>query len=135
MIVNSKILPSKLGKYGIRGLPLQLLQSYLSNRYQYTVINSCKSRQTSVTCGVPQGSTLGPLSFIIYVNDMPLASNLNTKLFVNDTVLSLSNKRLKPSDTAVNEELARIDNWLKINKLSLNYNKTKYSRTPIIRTN
>ena len=70
-----------------------------------------------MTCGVPQGSTLGPLSFIIYVNDMPLASNLNTKLFVNDTVLSLSNKRLKPPDTAVNEELARIDNWLKINKL------------------
>ena len=127
--VSHKILLSKLEKYGIRGLSLQLLQSYLCYRYQYTVVNNCKSRQIPVTYGVPQGSNLSPLLslFIIYVDDLPLASNLNTKLFADDTVLTLSNKRLKSPHTAVNNELARIEYWLKINKLSLNYNKTKYS--------
>ena len=75
---------------------------------------------------MPQGSTLGPLLFVIYVNNQPLASNLNTKLFVDDSVLTLSNKCLKALHTAVNEELARNDYWPKINILSLNYNKTKY---------
>ena len=106
--VNHRILLSKHEKYGIGSFPLQLLRSYLCNRYQYTVINSCKSRHIPVTHGVPQGLTLGPLLCIIYVNDLPLASNLNAKLFADDTVLALSNKCLKSLHTAVNEELARI---------------------------
>ena len=79
---------------------------------------------------MPGGSTLGLLLFIIYVTDLPLASNLNTKLFADETVLTLSNKCLKSLHTAVNEELAKIDHWFKINKLSLIYNQTKYMLFP-----
>ena len=117
--VNHQILLQKLEKYGVRGLPLQLLTSYISERIQYTVVNNHKSNIRSVTCGVPQGSTLGPLLFIIYINDLPLASNLNTKLFADDAVLTLSNKCLKTLNTSVNCELGKIDDWIKINKLTV----------------
>ena len=88
--VNRQILLQKLENYGIWGLPLQLLKNYLSNRFQYTVVNNTMSKMCNITCGVPQGSTLGPLLFIKYVNDMPKASKFKTKLFADDAVLALS---------------------------------------------
>ena len=62
--INHTILIKKLEKYGIRGLPLQLLASYLTDRQQYTIVNQYKSKSRDVICGIPQGSTLGPLLFI-----------------------------------------------------------------------
>ena len=78
--VNYKILLKKLEAYGIRGNMHDLLSSYLSNRQQYTECNDAQSENNVIKCGVPQGSTLGPLVFLLYVNDLPLQWRLVTVL-------------------------------------------------------
>ena len=83
------------------------------------------SSYSRVKCAAPQGSTLWPLMFLIYVNHLPMASNLDTKLFAYNTVLTISHQCLTTLGHDVNEELCKIDNWMKINKLSINYAKTK----------
>ena len=87
--VNHQIQLSKLCTYGIRGLPFDLFQSYLSNRKQCTVVNQVKSNCCDITFGVPQGSTLGSLLFLIYINDLPTVSNSKINLFADDAMLSL----------------------------------------------
>ena len=124
--VVHNILLSKLAKYGIRGLPHQLLKSYLTNRKQYTVVNRKQSTVRNITCGVPQGSTLGPLLFIIYMNDLPLASNFRTRLFADDTSLTLSNSNIKQLEKDANTEVKKINDWMCLNKLSINYTKTEF---------
>ena len=80
--VNYNVLLKKLELYGIRGIVLKWFSSYLSNRKQYTVLQNCESTLESVTCGVPQGSVLGPLLFLIYVNDIQyVVTNAKIKLF------------------------------------------------------
>ena len=90
--VNHTILLKKLEKYGIRGQSLQLMESYLNNRSQVTKINSHVSEQLNINTGVPQGSCLGPLLFIIYINDLHLSTKFNVRLFADDACLCLSNK-------------------------------------------
>ena len=116
---NHQILLQKLEKYGIRGLPLQLLKSYLSNRFQYTVVNNTKSKMCNVTRGVPHGSTPSPLLFLICVNDMPKASKskFNTKLFADDTVITLCDVCEKRLNKQINSEIDKIDQWMKLNEL------------------
>ena len=94
--VNHKILLSKLYLYGIRGTPHNWFESYLHNRRQYVKIDSTKSSYENITCGIPQGSTLGPLLFLLYVNDLPnCVDKLSVRSFADDTNLFYSGDNLK----------------------------------------
>ena len=103
------------------GQPLKLFESYLKDSKQYTSINDCMSNTLLIYVGVPQCSVLGPLLFLIYINDLPLASNLLTKLFADDTCLAFSAANISDLQITINLELKKIQNWLTGNKLSLNY--------------
>ena len=113
--------------YGLRGLPLQWFHSYLSCRKQYVVIDGIESSHLDVNIGVPQGSVLGPLLFLIYVNDIINCSNiLKFSLFADDSVVLYSHKDVTTLISTVNKELQLLNDWFKCNKLFLNYKKTKY---------
>ena len=101
----------------------KLLTSYLQNCKQFTVCNNIKSQMNTIVCGVPQGSTLGPLLFSLYVNDLPLHIKFHVNLFADDTVLILKNKNHNNLQALANHELTIINDWMKYNRLSLNYKK------------
>ena len=131
--IDHTILINKLTFYGIHGVALDLIKSYLNNRYQFVEYDGVQSSMLPISTGVPQGSILGPLLFITYINDFPNASRLfNFIMYADDTTLSCTVPRsLNPNENvefecSLNKELCGIDEWLKVNKLSLNVNKSKY---------
>jgi len=125
--LNHKILLAKLNHYGIRGIALDWFKSYLSNRYQYVEYNGVKSNLCRITCGVPQGSVLGPVLFLLYINDIVNASkSLELILFADDTNLFMSDANLDRLIATVNSDLVCLANWFAVNRLSLNVNKTNF---------
>ena len=125
--VDHQILLQKLKHYGIRGTALNLLSSYLSNRYQFVTVNGVSSKKALVKHGVPQGSVLGPLLFLIYINDLHHAIRYSiVHHFADDTNLINFSKSFKRLNIQMNKDLWHLWVWLNANKISLHAAKTEY---------
>ena len=125
--VNHKILITKLEHYGVRGIPLKWFESYLTDRKQYVFYNGVSSDVKKISCGVPQGSVLGPLLFLLYINDLPnISKKLGFYLFADDTNIYYEAKNLPVLENVVNEELRQLSLWLNVNRLALNISKTNF---------
>ena len=137
--VNHDILLQKLYYYGIRGNAYEWFKSYLTDRVQYVTYNGVQSSPKKIQCGVPQGSILGPLLFLLYINDLPnVCAKTMPFLFADDTNLFISRKNSHELYEAANNDLNAISEWLQVNRLSLNVKKTHYmlfSSTKIMSTN
>ena len=124
--VNHTILCDKLIYYGFQGSCQSLLKSFLTNRKQFVSINGHKSSEATIKCGVPQGSTLGPLLFLIYINDLHLClKKSQASHFADDTCIMHASNKLKTLESNLNMDLKYVSDWLKANRLSLNIGKTK----------
>ncbi len=118
--VNHEILLHKLQMYGFEIKALNFMRDYLTNRTQRCQLNA------EVTCGIPQGSILGPLLFIIYINDLPnCLENTTPRMFADDTNLTAVGETLGEAEKRAGVDLKNVQKWLFLNKLSLNIAKTE----------
>ena len=133
--LNHDILMKKLHYHGVRNNTLNWFHCYLTNRAQYTEYNETKSSLLEIETGVPQESILGPLLFLIYVNDIHMVSrSFNFMLYADDTTLTSpicsftqgGNSSISKVSNLINSELTKISDWFAVNKLSLNAEKTKF---------
>ena len=125
--INHNILLMKLEFYGIRGVALMWFKNYLSNRQQFVYYKNSASDYKNITCGVPQGSVLGPLLFVIYVNDLTRCLNSAKAIqFADDTTVYVTGDDIRSLYILMNQELNILTDWFYANKLSLNVTKTNY---------
>ena len=124
--ISHTILINKLEKYGIRGPPLRLLSSYLADRESYVACGLAKSENRISNIGIPQGSILGPVLFLIYVNDLPnFAPSATATLFADDTTISVSDKNFDICIGKLQFDLEMFSKWTLSNRLSVNVAKTE----------
>ena len=124
--VNHTILLKKLTCYGIRAVANKWFQYFLEHRKQFTSVQGSKSAEKPIIYGVPQGSVLGPLLFILFINDLHKAVEFSSvHHFADDTNLLLIDKSLKKINKHINRDLKLTVDWIRANKLSLNASKTE----------
>ena len=124
--VDHKILLKKLKMYRVTGLEYDWFTSYLDNRKQFCRVDGTSSGVRGINCGVPQGSCLGPLLFLIYINDLPFSlQKCHVSMYADDTAISLSSKSIDDLQNDLNLDLLNLQDWLHANKLSLNVVKTQ----------
>ena len=121
--VNHNILLDKLKFFGIKGVANAWFRSYLQDRQQFVSINGTNSSTSTITIGVPQGSVLGPLLFLMYISDMPSNSKFFTLLFADDTTLEDKDADLDNLTKKCNANLTLAANWFQANRLTLNAKK------------
>ena len=125
--VDHDILLRKLQYYGICWTSHQWFASYLDNRTQICHVNSCKSTPKYLRCGVPQGTILGPLLFLIYINDLPHCLTYSEpRMYADDTSLTLASTDFDHINYCLNYDLSNVYEWLSANKLTLNMTKTEF---------
>ena len=120
------ILIDKLRRYGLNEQTLNFFTSYLGNLSQRCFVNGHLSQKVSVRCGVPQGSILGPLLFLIFINDLPNCfDTAKTTMYADDTTLAFCANDTNSLESQINSELKQLNQWLVANKLTLNVSKTE----------
>ena len=123
--VDHKILLEKMDIYGIRDSANLWFKNYLYDREQFVSINGIQSEKKKIRCGVPQGSVLGPLLFLLFINDLPNATTFLTLLFADDTTFQVSDQDPNKLFDIANSELEKASAWFTANKLTLNVKKNK----------
>ena len=125
--VDHTILISKLAVHGIGGASIEWLKSYLSERNQKCFLNGSLSNSCVLSCGIPQGTILGPLLFLLYINDLPnCLSHSQPRMYADDTHLALAGNSANSIELNLNKDLASVSGWLIANKLTLNKSKTEF---------
>ena len=127
-LVNHQLLLKKLQSYGLSEKAIKWFQSYLLDRHQYVAVNGVTSSMTSIKCGLPQGTVLGPLLFILFINDLPKSIiNSSTDIFTDDTTLTKSSHYSDVSILRRNlqEDVSRLNIWYNKNSMVLSHTKTK----------
>ena len=124
--ISTPIMLKKLEKIGIKNRALEWFKNYLSGRRQCTIINDIKSGFLETKRGVPQGGIISPILFLIYINDLPLATEMLTLLFADDSNFLIHGKSLEEIIPKVNLEMKKICDWFRLNELSIHPEKTKF---------
>ena len=126
--VNHQILIDKLEHYGIRGNALEIFRSYLSNRKQYVNIDNHKSQTRPILHGVPQGSVLGPLFFLLFINDLPkCCPDGKVRLFADDTTIFFQSNNVNDIILTGKNIMIQLTTWFKANKMTLNSEKSSFT--------
>ena len=125
--VDHDVLVAKLSLYGIQESAYDWFKSYLNNRTQKCVVNGSLSKVCSLGCGVPQGTNLGPLLFLIYINELPNCSSFcQPRMYADGNHITYSSADLHSMQSSLSRDLSNIHKWLLCNKLTLNTTKTEF---------